>query len=660
MNSRKKSRLFLSVVSAALLSIVCASSQAGRSVRSDASDGAFEFLGGFWGSDIDQFGGPSFDAGKTDFKLKINPNGKARFFHVCMGEGFVKLIGSDQSCVEADFARPPTGNYIAVFATDFDDSSGRFARTRGFVDSAAPYRLGQAAPAMRFWWNGVTLAGDSTFSAFDVQIVLIDRSNGTNNGNFDIELNYGTGGGDRFRRSPTPRASRVSCSGPIPAGRRSGHSVLSIPTARRFAFASAAASCRRPASNRLREAIRLCGWLEMTRASIHHASEFLQLSALACRFDLCVRRTRGRPEPCGGVARGWQLEGDTLTWASARPLRIGGARFEFRSGTRLLGYPVQKANRLSLRLTSGEPLTELSVWAAGRRIDGPATARIAAPAVLPFEPAIAVAAFDPSTPGRYQTRRLHYRLAGLEVPDYPAPIEVVAEVTAPVGRDTPMPLVLFLHGRHSTCYRGGPTGEASGDWPCPDGWRPVPSHTGYRYIADVLASQGYLIVSIAANGINGQDGLFIDGGASARSELVRHHLAQWAEWSTAGGDPWGGRFQGRVNMNKVVLVGHSRGGEGVERAAIDSRSADPWKIQGLVLIGPTAFGRQVAAGVHTTVLLPFCDGDVSDLQGQQYVDIGRDLTRDPALQVLRDGDGDQPQFLQHRMDAGPLEISRLG
>ena len=45
---------------------------------------------------------------------------------------------------------------------------------------------------MRFWWNGVTLAGDAT--AFDVQIALIDRSNGTNNGNFDIELNYGDGG----------------------------------------------------------------------------------------------------------------------------------------------------------------------------------------------------------------------------------------------------------------------------------------------------------------------------------------------------------------------------------------------------------------------------------------------------------------------------------
>ena len=141
----------------------------------------------------------------------------------------------------------------------------------------------------------------------------------------------------------------------------------------------------------------------------------------------------------------------------------------------------------------------------------------------------------------------------------------------------------------------------------------------------MLATQGYLTVSISANGINGQDGLFIDGGASARSQLIRHHLALWSDWASVGGDPWGGSFLGRVDMDEVVLVGHSRGGEGAERAAIDTDVDDPWQIQGLVLIGPTAFGRQVAAGIHTTVILPFCDGDVTSLEGQQYVDIGRDL-----------------------------------
>ena len=328
---------------------------------------------------------------------------------------------------------------------------------------------------------------------------------------------------------------------------------------------------------------------------------------------------------------GWQIDGSELVWTSEGPLRMGGARYEFRSGERLLGYPTQSGDALRLRLPAKSALANLSVWAAGRRLDGAAAQLRIQPAMLPAEPSIAEAATDPATPGPYRTQRLRYALADIPIADYAAPVEVVAEVTAPLGSSVPAPLVLFLHGRHSTCYLGGPAGESSGDWPCPAGWRPIPSHSGYRYITDVLASQGYLTVSISANGINGQDSLGLDGGAGARSELIRHHLALWADWAADGGDPWGGKFQGHVNMDEVVLVGHSRGGEGVERAAIDTRADDRWKIQGLVLIGPTAFGRQVAAGIHTTVILPFCDGDVSDLQGQQYVDIGRDLTSDRAL-----------------------------
>lgn len=353
----------------------------------------------------------------------------------------------------------------------------------------------------------------------------------------------------------------------------------------------------------------------------------LRFAAFACVAALAwTASSDSDPLPSG-----WRLDGRELSWTGDAPLRMGGARYEFRSRERLLGYPVQQGNSLRLRVPPSESLAELSVWAAGRRLDAAAAATRIAAADPPADPALAVAAADPATPGRYATRRLRYALPDLAVPEFPAPVEVLAEVTTPIGATGRMPLVLFLHGRHSTCYRGGPQGEPSGDWPCLEGWRPVPSHTGYRYIADVLASQGYLVVSISANGINGQDGLFLDGGAFARSQLVRHHLAQWAEWSGHGGDPWGGRFRGRVDLRKVVLVGHSRGGEGVERAAIDSWPEDPWQVQGLVLIGPTAFGRQVAAGIHTAVILPFCDGDVSDLQGQQYVDVGRDLTRDRAL-----------------------------
>lgn len=193
MSARTHSRLILTVIAAGFLGLMSASSHAGRSVRSDSSDGAFEFLGGFWGTDFEQFGAAGFDAGRTAFKLRIAPGNNAKFYNVCMGDGFVKLIHSSLQCVAADFALPPGGNYIAVFATDLDDTSGRSVYTRGFVDTNTPYNLWQAAPAMRFWWNNVVLAGDGTFSATDFQIVLIDRSKGTNNGDFDIEMNYGNG-----------------------------------------------------------------------------------------------------------------------------------------------------------------------------------------------------------------------------------------------------------------------------------------------------------------------------------------------------------------------------------------------------------------------------------------------------------------------------------
>jgi hypothetical protein len=193
MFSRKKRRLVVSVVSTGVLSLVCASSHAGRSVRSDASDGAFEFLGGFWGSDTQEFGTTGSE-GRTEFKLNLGNSAGARYYTVCFSEdGFLKLVTTDV-CAGTDYALPPTGNYIAVFATDLDSTStgfGSLTRTRGFVDTRTPYRLFQAVPAMRYWWSGVTLAGDA--NAFDVQIVLLDRSKGTNNGDFDIEFNYGNG-----------------------------------------------------------------------------------------------------------------------------------------------------------------------------------------------------------------------------------------------------------------------------------------------------------------------------------------------------------------------------------------------------------------------------------------------------------------------------------
>jgi dienelactone hydrolase len=308
---------------------------------------------------------------------------------------------------------------------------------------------------------------------------------------------------------------------------------------------------------------------------------------------------------------------------------IGGGRAEFRLDDVMVGYPREDGTTLRLdgAVAVMSSTGELSVWRSGRRVDA-----VVAPTPAPdidTGPAPRISRLDPAARGRFEIARRSYRLDPLPIQPYPQPVEMVGEVTSPVGSPAPMSLVLVLHGRHGTCFTAG--GEISGDWPCPAGWRSVPSHQGYRDTADALASQGHIVISISANAINAQDSYDLDGGASARSQLVRAHLAQWATWNSSGTDPWGGRFEGRIDLGRVVLVGHSRGGEGVARAAIDTRRTDPWAVRGLVLLAPTAFARLAAPQADTVVVLPACDGDVSDLQGQQYLDVARDALSDGAL-----------------------------
>lgn len=341
---------------------------------------------------------------------------------------------------------------------------------------------------------------------------------------------------------------------------------------------------------------------------------------------------------------GWALDPGTdglvLAYAPTQPLPVRDARTEFRLDGEVLGYPVQRGGRLELVLTTppAGDLATLEVWVGTTRIDGPTTpARApqpAAPASSP-PPSAPLGTVDPATPGSYRTERLSYNLREVAIAGLSIKSEVTAEVIAPTDAPGKRPVVLFLHGRHTTCYDPDDPGFFGLDWPCPAPTKSIPSYQGYRYVAEILASQGYVTVSISANAVNAFDALEDDAGMLARSELVRHHLGLWTRWSKQSTGPFGSRFVGRLDLSKVVLVGHSRGGEGVERAAIDAAATGaPYTITGLALIGPTDFGRQVAAGAHTATILPYCDGDVSDLQGQGYIDDARDLlggAADPAL-----------------------------
>jgi predicted dienelactone hydrolase len=124
----------------------------------------------------------------------------------------------------------------------------------------------------------------------------------------------------------------------------------------------------------------------------------------------------------------------------------------------------------------------------------------------------------------------------------------------------PYPLIVFLHGRHATCYRNT---TAALRWPCRSTEQPIPSFQGYDYIAQTLASNGYIVISISANGINAYDNNVADYGMQARAELIQHHLGRWSTFNTTGAAPFGTKFVGKIDFSKIGTMGHSRGGEGV-------------------------------------------------------------------------------------------------
>ena len=186
----------------------------------------------------------------------------------------------------------------------------------------------------------------------------------------------------------------------------------------------------------------------------------------------------------------------------------------------------------------------------------------------------------------------------------------------------PFPVLVLLHGRHATCFNG--SGAAFLEWPCAANHQPIPSYTGYDYFSQVIASNGYIVVSVSANGVNAVDNSVFDLGALARAELMQKHLDLLKQFNTTGGAPFGTKFVGKLDLTRVGTMGHSRGGEGVVRHYVLNNSLGaPYGIKAVFPLAPVDFNRFVVNNAALNVLLPYCDGDVSDLQGVHFYDDAR-------------------------------------
>ena len=282
-------------------------------------------------------------------------------------------------------------------------------------------------------------------------------------------------------------------------------------------------------------------------------------------------------------------------------------------------------------------------------------------------PTIPVA--DPSQTGPYAVREAEYDFGDRSVAlagytDTRGEVAGKLYLTTAVGA---RPVVLLEHGRHATCGDAA-SGGAGLAWPCADDEMVIRSYLGYETTARSLASNGYNVISISANAINATDAEFtLDQGAQARGRLVLDTLEMLDRLDRGatvtfedrpdGGDPVtrtfddalarateradqpaapsglaSEDFDGRFDLSRIGLMGHSRGGEGVVTAAqLNAAAAKPFGIRSVLPLAPTDFARRTLSDVTTMAVLPYCDGDVADQQGQKYVDDSRRAFGDEVL-----------------------------
>jgi hypothetical protein len=268
---------------------------------------------------------------------------------------------------------------------------------------------------------------------------------------------------------------------------------------------------------------------------------------------------------------------------------------------------------------------------------------------------------DPAAPGPYGYQEVQY-YGGSELMSAPAsngnataafqqPLDGALfyptnAATGQIGAG-PFDFILLIHGNHADCITalGTESTPSSANCASTPGNSPLLNYEGYDYLAEGLASHGFIVISVDADALTSyQQGQ--DEGTLLREQLISDSLDMAYDWED-GAPLYTQPFPGQVEAsppeysdpyvltghialeNGVGIWGHSRGGEAVTDFVEYNRTRPSpgrkYILSGVMAWAPVDYERASVYGTAdngTTpasepyaVVEPLCDGDVSDIHG---------------------------------------------
>ena len=211
--------------------------------------------------------------------------------------------------------------------------------------------------------------------------------------------------------------------------------------------------------------------------------------------------------------------------------------------------------------------------------------------------------------------------SGLSANDWPfavtgVPINGLIRIPTGAGR---FPLAIFAHGNHSPLENSTP---------------------GYIYLCELLATHGIISATIDANFLNGR----LSGENAARAILHLEHIKQFRVWDSTPGHP----LQDKVDLQRVMIIGHSRGGEAVAHASNFNNKDNivpkegspdvPLNDTGPRPLGPYHFG------IKSVIALAPTEGQYKALEPFYPPTDAPSVVEDPYLVIHGSRDGDVYNF----------------